>query len=213
MQQEEHTLINLNHFLKLNLYSILGTSMSNPEFVIYTGPMFGGKTTRLLSEVERYRYKNRQVLAYKPSIDDRYDSESIVTHNGFKLKAKRIANALEILADLEQFCLPIADRPIVVVDEAFMIKGAGAILPNVFKDGYTILVSTLQLSASGKPFEEVEKLLPWATKVEICPAVCTKCDKDAFYTHRKISGLGEIAVGGEDMYEPRCLEHYNTIDS
>lgn len=186
--------------------------MSNPEFVIYTGPMFGGKTTRLLGEVERYRYKKRPILAYKPAIDNRYDSESIVTHNGFKLKAKKIINALEISKDLSRSCLPIADRPIVVIDEAFMIKDIGMVLPNIFKDGYTILVSTLQLSASGKPFEEVEKLLPWATRVEICPAVCTKCDKDAFYTLRKIAGLEEIAVGGEDMYEPRCLEHYNTIN-
>lgn len=187
--------------------------MSNPEFVIYTGPMFGGKTSRLLAEAERYRYKSRAILAFKPKLDNRYDGESIVTHNGFKLKAKKITNAIEISEDLERLNCVASSGPILVIDEAFMIKDIGVVLPNIFREGYTILVSTLQLSALGRPFEEVEKLLPWATRVEVCPAVCTKCDKDAYYTLKKRFGGGEVIdVGGADMYEPRCLEHHYNIN-
>ena len=36
----------------------------NPEFVIFTGPMFGGKTTKLLSAIERYKYQNREIYVY-----------------------------------------------------------------------------------------------------------------------------------------------------
>ena len=28
-----------------------------PEFIIFTGPMFGSKTTRLIAAVDRFRYQ------------------------------------------------------------------------------------------------------------------------------------------------------------
>ena len=51
-------------------------------------------------------------------------------------------------------------------------------------------------------------MLPWATKIEKCPAVCTICGKDAFYTYRKVDSLSEIEVGGSELYEPRCWGHH-----
>ena len=50
--------------------------------------------------------------------------------------------------------------------------------------------------------------LPYATRVEKCAAVCTVCGSDAPYTHRKVKGEQEIAVGGAEMYEPRCWRHH-----
>ena len=85
-------------------------------------------------------------------------------------------------------------------------------LIDLYKSGYTILVSSLQLSASGNVFEEVRDMMPWATKIEICPAVCPVTGRDAYYTHRKVEGLSEIAVGGADMYEPRCWEYHTYMN-
>ena len=46
-----------------------------PEFIIFTGPMFGSKTTRLLAAVDRFRYQNRNVIAFKPKLDERYSGD------------------------------------------------------------------------------------------------------------------------------------------
>ena len=61
--------------------------MNTPEFIVYTGPMFGSKTTKLLASVDRYRYQNKSVQAFKPNIDDRYSQSEIVTHSGGKIPA------------------------------------------------------------------------------------------------------------------------------
>ena len=37
-------------------------NMRDPEFIIFTGPMFGSKTTRLLAAVDRYRYQNKKII-------------------------------------------------------------------------------------------------------------------------------------------------------
>ena len=53
-----------------------------PGFRIFTGPMFGGKTTKMLAALERYQYQNKNTVLFKPSVDKRYSEEKVVTHKG-----------------------------------------------------------------------------------------------------------------------------------
>jgi len=183
--------------------------MQNPKFIIFTGPMFGSKTTRVLAVVDRFRYQHRKVIAFKPLMDDRYSDIEIRTHSGGSLAAVGVRNGKDIVRHLDSLS---SECDVVVVDEAFMIDGVANVLLELFRKGKTIVVSSLQLSASGNVFEEIESMLPWATKIEICAAVCPICGRDAHYTHRKVEGLAEIAVGGSDMYEPRCWEHHSYMN-
>ena len=181
----------------------------NPEFIIYTGPMMSSKTTKLLAEIERYHYKRQKVVAFKPAIDIRYDNEMIVSHAGAKFPAAIVSTASEldakIVAAVEQ-CASI-----IALDEAFMVEGCADILIKNFRQGCTILVSSIELSATGQVFTEISKMMPWATKIEKCTAVCVQCGADARYTEKKFASLDEIVVGGADMYEPRCWTCHSII--
>ncbi len=169
-----------------------------PELVVYTGPMFGSKTTKMLTDLERASFQGRRVVAFKPKMDERYSSGEIVTHAGLKFEAQNVQTGKEIF-DMGQ------DYDVVGVDEAFMIEGSADALIKLYMMGKMITVSSIQLSASGKVFEEVRDLLPWATKIEVCPAVCVKSGHDAFFTVRKDEGIAsEIEVGGSETYEPRA---------
>jgi thymidine kinase len=181
----------------------------NNEFVMFVGPMFGGKTTKLLSAVDRYKYQGREIHTFKPDVDERYSNEEIVTHWGGKVKAVRIPYGLKIHEVLFDGVLPERKNIVIAVDEAFMIRGIADTLIDLFRKGHTILVSSLQLSANAEPYEEIVKMLPHATKVEVCPAVCSQCDRDAHYT-TKVGGRSdhEIEVGGADIYQPRCFKHF-----
>jgi len=180
--------------------------MRQPEFIIFTGPMFGSKTTRLMAAVDRFKYQNRKILAFKPSMDDRYDNQDIVTHNGGKIPANVIEDASEIFMHLAERDNNVYD--VVAVDEAFMISGVADVLIWLYQRGITVVVSSLDVSAACNPFEELQKMLPWATKIEKCPAVCPVCGRDAYYTYKKNDDGEEIAVGGAELYEPRCFEHH-----
>ena len=183
--------------------------VQDPKFIMFTGPMFGSKTTRLLATIDRYRYQNKNVLAFKPRMDARYSESKIVTHSGGNYPAICVNLGEEILSFVQNYQDGV---DIVAVDEAFMIDGVCDALLTLFRQGKTIIVSSLQLSASGNVFEEIKDMMPWATKIEICPAVCPITGRDAFYTHRKVNGLEEIHVGGSDLYEPRCWEHHSYMN-
>jgi thymidine kinase len=177
--------------------------MKNPQFVIFTGPMFGGKTTSMLSKLERAKYQKKKIALFKPKRDVRYTFGKVMSHTGFSWDAQNVSNGEEILG--------LANgAEIIAVDEAFMIPGAAEALITLFKRGKTIYVSSIQLSAKGEPFEEIQKMFPWATKVEVCPAVCPISGQDAYYTIAKTQGLENIHVGGDDLYEPRSY-HYSNI--
>lgn len=167
--------------------------------------MYGGKTTKLLSALERYVYQKKKVALFKPSIDDRYSVESVRTHSGVEWEAYRVPDGLAIMTTL-----PI-NTEIVAVDEQFMIPGSANALLELFALGKTILVSTLQLSYEPFPFREVSRLLPFATSIEVCPAVCAHCDADAYYTRRTSGGTEVIEVGGAEAYEPVCFKHYGEL--
>lgn len=181
-----------------------------PTFTIFKGPMFGSKTSRLLMELERYRYQHKQVAVFKPLIDTRYAVDDIVTHCGWRTNAicvKSGADVLKHMVDLN------SDIRVVAVDEAFMIPGIAEVLNFLFRSGFTVIVSSLDIAANGVAFPEMVKMLPWATSIVSCSAVCTVCGKDAHYTYRKQVGGDELTVevGGSEMYEPRCFFHFPPI--
>ena len=187
------------------------------EFVIFTGPMFGGKTTKLLSAVDRYSYQKKKIFAFKPSVDNRYDTGFIITHTGGKVDAQLVNSGGEILATVMGYEGIGSYEPrktaVIAVDEAFMIPGCGDTLVTLFRRGHTILASSLQLSSNGHPYSELSAMMPYATKVEVCPAVCTQCNADAYYTE-KVGGRSdhEIEIGGAELYHPRCAQHFSWMN-
>tara|TARA_X000001388_G_C2224173_1_gene120475 strand:+ start:213 stop:605 length:393 start_codon:yes stop_codon:yes gene_type:complete len=107
---------------------------------------------------------------------------------------------------------------IVAIDELFMIPGGGAACIELFKKGYDVYVSSIELNFLGEPFEEVKEIMPYCTQIIKCKAVCSVCQNDARYTSKKIQYSSsnsnvEIQVGGEELYEPRCQLHHNYMRS
>lgn len=189
--------------------------MMNPEFKVYVGPMFATKSTRLFLDLERYKYQNKKISVFKPKMDDRYSSDEIVSHSGWRFPATQVVSGTDILANLSN-SNDVSD--VVAVDELFMIPGSAEALIWLYQSGFNITVASLDLSAVGKPFKEVEKILPWATHIEKCAAVCVVCGHDAYYTYKKqltdeeASTSDWVTVGGAELYEPRCFHCHPLID-
>jgi len=181
------------------------------ELVVYTGPMFSSKTSKLLMKLEKYRFKNKNIIAFKPKIDNRYSEECIVTHSGWQFPAIPISSGEEIFDYIKKHKLKKFD--VIAVDELFMIKDLSNALISAYCNNYNVVISTLDLSAQLTMFDEIKQILPWATHVEKCTAVCTICGNDAQYTFKKSTKNNKqiIEVGGKEKYEPRCFKHHPMI--
>jgi thymidine kinase len=149
------------------------------------------------------KFQSKHVVAFKPFIDERYSSNEIVTHSGLRWPARVVRTGDEMIERL----LADATQPdVVALDEAFMLSGAADALIWLYRQGVSVVVSTLDMSSKCVPFPEVTKMMPWATEIRKCSAVCTLCGADAYYSHRKtIDPDDDVWVGGLDIYDPRCL--------
>lgn len=174
------------------------------SFTIYTGPMFGGKTSKMLADLEREKYRKKKIILFKPQKDKRYSTNQVKTHAGNSWPAVNVINGDDIISKSKGY-------DVIGVDEAFMIDGCGNALISLFSQGHTIYVSTIQLSSEGKPFQEPMVMFPYATKIEICPAVCPVSGDDAYYTMAIGNKSSEIHVGGSEVYEPRCFDEYSEV--
>jgi thymidine kinase len=187
------------------------------NLVLYTGPMFSSKTTKLLMQADKRYYQKQKVIAFKSKMDDRYSQVGeIVTHNFNKIPAHLVDTGDEMLAKIAE-----QDRiDCVLIDELFLINGGADACLTLYKKGYDVVVSSIDLSFAGEPFQEVAKLMPYCTKIVKCKSVCSVCQKDARYTYKKISikhvdkfesdpSVELIQVGGAELYEPRCQEHHS----
>jgi thymidine kinase len=187
----------------------VGIAMKNNELVLFLGPMFSGKTTRLLAAIERHILRQQSVVCFKPKIDDRYSDNEIVTHSKLKIPAVSVKNWNEIMKAVND----MPSKPnVIAVDEAFMIEDCHKALLSLFAAGITIYVSSIDISANLNSFTVIDKLLPYSTQVVKCAAICASCLGDAQLTYRKFASSAEISVGGGDSYEPLCWSCHPLVE-
>ncbi len=178
------------------------------KLIVITGPMFSGKTSRLIEFLERERFAGRKVILFKPEIDKRYAENKVKTHKGIELDATVVRTnkaGVKAIYDVS------SDYDVIGVDEAQFWdddSGLEEALNNLAFMKKRVYVSTLNKDYKGVPFGVSERLLAYADEIYSLTAVCTKCGEDAVFSQRMIDGVEEsgprIVVGGKEAYQPRC---------
>ena len=74
--------------------------------------------------------------------------------------------------------------------------------------GVDIVCSGLDQYSRGKPWETSSFLLGLSDKITKIYGFCNVCGLEATKTYRKIQGGDRTQVGSADIYEPRCLKHW-----
>lgn len=171
------------------------------------GAMFAGKTSELLKRILWAKHQSKKIIVIKPIIDDRYDQEKIITHNDlshdcFSMKNWRHVN------DNFKFNKDIVD--VVFLDE-IQFMSTDETLENVeiiLNNGIDVVCSGLDQDSRGRPWETSSMLLGLSDKIIKIYGFCNVCGMEATKTYRKTEGGGRTQVGAADIYEPRCLKHW-----
>jgi len=186
---------------------------ANRQLEVIVGCMFSGKTEELIRRLERVRIAGRQILLFKPTIDDRYDQNAIVTHYGREFAAHLLepgAETLETLRDsVGAETLEAAD--VVAFDEGnFFSERLTQLCQELVGMGKRVIVAGLDLTFAEEPFEPMPDLMSLADRVDKLQAVCVVCGGVATRSQRLIDGKPApvdgpvIQVGGVGSYEARC---------
>jgi len=170
------------------------------------GPMFAGKTTRLLERVKQLEESvNANVLLLKSDKDTRYAKDKVVTHDGrgrecFPVKSLELAVVVETVG-VEKW----NECDVVAVDEAQFLTNLYEFC-RVAADEHDkiVLVAGLNGDFKRETFGEVQETLPLCDSVTKLTAKC-KCGRPALFSKRIVDvGDGQELVGGADKYLPAC---------
>ena len=190
---------------------------ANRQLDVIVGCMFSGKTEELIRRLERVRIAGRTILLFKPTIDDRYEVNAVVTHYGREFAAHLLEPGEETIDALERAVGEEALKAAAVVafDEGnFFSERLPDLCQELVGMGKRVIVAGLDLTFAEEPFEPMPKLMALADRVDKLQAVCVVCGGVATRSQRLIDGKPApvdgpvIQVGGVGSYEARCRACY-----
>lgn len=172
---------------------------------VITGPMFAGKTEELIRRVRREAFAQKNIIVFKPSIDQRYAFDEVVSHNNNRIQSIAIANSLEMESHVDD------SIEVIAIDEIqFLDEGVIPLIQKYANQGIRVIVCGLDQDFRGEPFTFMPKLLSLAEEVQKLTAICVKCHAPATRTQRLVNGKPAfyedplILIGAKNDYEARC---------
>lgn len=178
--------------------------MKKGKIELAIGPMFAGKTTWLIQNLEKENTEN--ILSVHYFLDTRYSSDSLATHDGKKLKSIAVKDDTDILKALNK-------NPQITtlgLDELQFFKpNIAPFLSDLKEKRLNIYTAGLNVDFTNNPWEAVQAVTLIADNVTQLKAICAVCGKrNATNTFRKSKGEEKILIGGSKLYEALCEKDY-----
>ena len=156
---------------------------------VICGPMFSGKTEELIRRITRIEYTKKVIRIFKPQTDNRYSKDSIVSHNGRKIKCTLVNNTEDILNFTKS-------TDIFAFDESqFFDKSIIEICLNLVKNNKRVIVAGLDRDSNAKPFGSMPNILAHADYITKLNAICVKCGDIATFSYRIVDNTSQIFIG------------------
>ena len=171
------------------------------------GAMFAGKTSELLKRILWAKHQSKKIIVIKPIIDNRYDQEKIITHNDLSHDCFSMKDWTQV-NDNFKFNIDVVD--VVFLDEIQFMNTEDTLenVERILNNSIDVVCSGLDQDSRGRPWETSSMLLGLSDKIIKIYGFCNVCGMEATKTYRKTEGGDRTQVGAADIYEPRCLKHW-----
>jgi thymidine kinase len=169
---------------------------------IVLGPMFSGKTTKLIQIYKTRTYSLKNVAVINYADDTRYDSKMLSTHDEIMIPCIQ----LKQLADFD-----CSQYDTILINEGQFF---GDLYENVLKIierfHKEVFIFGLDGDFLRNKFGSVLDLIPYSDTVEKLSALCAYCRDGtlASFSYRVSEELEQLVIGA-DNYKPLCRKCYN----
>lgn len=180
------------------------------------GPMFSGKTSRLVEIYNQCKFCNISVSVINHSIDNRYDDELLSTHDKIKIpciKTERLfdvwtddPNSLEKKRNIihrKNDKIQIANSKVILINEGQFFPDLLNFVNELLKYNKKIYICGLDGDFERKKFGQIIDLIPLCDKVEKLSSLCSICKngKKGIFSMR-LSNEKEQTIVGSENYIP-----------
>jgi thymidine kinase len=172
---------------------------------IILGPMFSGKSTKIISIVNRYSIINKKILVINHEFDkERNPCLSIKTHDNIMIPAVFSNNLFDIKKTNSY-----KESEVIIIEEAqFFDNLYDFVVNEVDNTNKKFILIGLSSGFKRQKLGELIDLIPMADKITKLEAYCTECNNETpgIFTHRIATGAN--LIGGKGDYITLCRFHY-----
>jgi thymidine kinase len=198
------------------------SSNSSGYLELIIGPMFSGKTSRLVEVYNQCKFCNISVAVINHSIDERYDEELLSTHDKIKIPCIKTEKLFDVWADnisLEENVVKIpriqdkfklAACSVVLINEGQFFPDLLEFVNILLKEKKKVYVCGLDGDFERKKFGYVLDLIPLCDQVRKLASLCSICKNGTpgIFSMRLTNEKEQTLVGSEN-YIPVCRKCYN----
>ncbi len=170
---------------------------------VICGCMFSGKTEELIRRLNRAIIAKQKVEIFKPSVDTRYHTEEVVSHNQNRIASTAVNKASDILEK-------VGDCKVIGIDEAQFFDDQIVDVCNALANqGKRVIVAGLDMDYEGKPFGPMPYLMAVAEYVTKVHAICAVSGTPASFSFRLSDEKEKMMLGTQEQYEARSRLYFN----
>ena len=178
----------------------MNTESGEGKIELILGPMFSGKSTRLIELMRKYVYKAKKTIMVKYYADQRYSEKSeVVTHDLIKydsINCKLLRNSFETLKQYD----------VIGIDEGQFFADLVEVCEELALMGKIVLIAALNGDFRMEPFPVIQRIISKSDKIKLLKAYCFNCHKDAKFSLRIVQSNETVLIGAGEAYKPACRE-------
>ena len=178
---------------------------------IILGPMFSGKTTRLLEVYNHYSYINKNVAVLNYAEDKRYHESMLSTHDHKMIPCIMTLDLNDVWKNEKNIHYrELHNADVVLINEGQFFKHLKEVVLDMVEREYkTVYICGLDGDFKRQKFGEILDLVPYCDIVTKLKSLCSVCKngKRALFSHRVTEDTNQISIGSSN-YKPLCRSCY-----
>jgi thymidine kinase len=170
---------------------------------IILGPMFSGKTSYLINAYNDNISNNISTLAINHSLDNRYGTGEIISHDNISIPC------IDMLKLSEIYNTDFIKYDSIIINEAQFFDDI-LLMVTVLVEKYNknVIICGLDGDYRQKKFGSILDLIPICNEVTKLHGICHFCKSKSYFTIRITKETDQISIGN-DNYLPVCRKCYN----
>ena len=186
---------------------------------LYIGPMYSGKTSKLLEIYKQYSFCNVPVMVINHASDVRYHESMLSTHDKVMIPCiqtnslSEIWNHKDVNSTFNKTTashLKVRNASVILINEGQFFEDLYDCVIDMLKHNKQVYIAGLDGDFERKKFGQMLDLIPMCDEVTKLTSLCSVCKngKPGIFSLR-LSDEKQQTVVGSDNYKPVCRKCYN----
>ena len=202
--------------------TIMTTSNNTTGYLeLFIGPMFSGKTSKLLDIYKQCKFCNIPVTIINHTIDIRYHNTMISTHDqvmapclqAYELNDIWTNNGYEKSGDKKDLWAhnAVRESDVILINEGQFFSDLYDVVVDMLNCNKKVYICGLDGDFERKKFGQILDLIPMCDKVTKLTSLCSQCKNGTpgIFSMRLTNETAQTVVGS-DNYIPVCRKCYTS---